>query len=90
MDASSSVRAFSVLPSSNSSPQSAKNLTHSHAAEAEVFALCAIAGVSCIGITADRVVFQPVGTSLSIPLEAFADAAKAVALIRQKLAEVPR
>jgi hypothetical protein len=60
------------------------------AEEAKLFALCAVAGVCCIGITADRVVFQPVGTSLSIPLSAFADAAKAIALIRAKLAEVQR
>lgn len=50
--------------------------------------ICARAGVSYVGIAADRVLFQPVGTSLSIPLAEFADAAKAVALIRAKLAEV--
>ena len=90
MDASSSVRAFSVLPSSNSSPQSTKNSTHSHAAEAEVLVVCASAGVSCIGITHDTVLFQPTITTLSVPLSAFADAAKAIALIRAKLAEVRR
>jgi hypothetical protein len=89
MDASSSVRAFSVLPSS-SSPQSTKNLTHPHAAEAEVFAICTCAGVSCIGITRDLVIFQPHIASLSIPLAEFADAAKAIALIRAKLAEAQR
>ena len=89
MDASGSLaRAFSVLPS-GSNPQTNPQ-TEARAEEARVFALCADAGVCCVGITADRVVFQPVGTSLSIPLSAFADAAKAIALIRQKLAEVQR
>ena len=81
--------AFSVLPSSNSQQES-KTPTHSHAAEAAVFAICAVAGVSCIGITRDLVIFQPHIASLSIPLAEFADAAKAVALIRKKLAEVQR
>ena len=82
-----SITAFSSdFPACSS--QSQKDQSESRAEEAKVFALCAVAGVCCIGITADRVVFQPVGTSLSIPLSAFADAAKAVALIRAKLAEV--
>lgn len=88
MDASRSLRAFSVVPSSNPSHQESKKSIR--AAEAEVSLICARAGVSYVGIAADRVVFQPVGTSLSIPLSAFADAAKAVALIRAKLAEVRR
>jgi hypothetical protein len=81
-------RAFSVLPSSNS--QQSKTPTYSHATEAEVFALCTCAGVSCVGITRDRVIFQPHIASLSVPLTEFADAAKAIALIRAKLAEVQR
>jgi hypothetical protein len=87
MDASGSVRAFSVVPSSPSQ-QETKKSTHSHAAEAEVLAICACAGVCCIGFTQDLVLFQPIGTSLSLPLAEFADAAKAIALIRAKLAEV--
>jgi hypothetical protein len=55
-----------------------------------VLTLCAIAGVCRIGITADRVVFQPVVKSLSIPLSEFRDAAKAIALMRAKLAQVLR
>jgi hypothetical protein len=78
--------AFPVLPSQ----QESKTPTYSHAAEAEVFAICTCAGVSCIGITRDLVIFQPHIASLSIPLAAFADAAKAIALIRAKLAEVQR
>jgi hypothetical protein len=89
MDASGSVRAFSVLPSGNPQ-QDSKNSTHSYAAEAEVLAICACAGVSCIGITADRVLFQPVVTSLSIPLAEFQDHERATALIKAKLAEVGR
>lgn len=67
-----------------------------HDTEARIFQICARAGVSCIGIqrgfgiAPDYVLFQPVVTSLAIPLAAFADAAKAIALIRAKLAEVPR
>jgi hypothetical protein len=80
-------RAFSVLPSGNP-PQDSKNSTHSHAAEAKVLAICACAGVCCIGITGDQVLFQPTIATLSIPLAEFADAAKAIALIRAKLAEV--
>jgi hypothetical protein len=61
-----------------------------YAAEAEVFAICTCAGVSCVGIGGDLVLFQPTVASLAIPLSEFADAAKAIALIRAKLAEVGR
>ncbi len=87
MEASGSVRAFSV-PSSNPSQQESKKSIR--AAEAEVFAICACAGVSCIGITRDLVIFQPHITSLSIPLAEFADSAKAIALIKAKLDEVQK
>ena len=87
MDASGSVRAFSVVPSSNPSQQESKKSIH--AAEAQVLAICARAGVSYVGIAADRVVFQPTVTSLSVPLAAFTDAAKAIALIREKLQVQP-
>jgi hypothetical protein len=59
-------------------------------AEAAIYTVCAAAGVSCIGITRDLVIFQPHIASLSIPLTEFQDAAKAIALIRAKLAEVGR
>jgi len=85
MDASGSVRAFSVLPSGNPQ-QDSKNSTHSLAAEAQVFAVCTCAGVSRVGIAGDLVLFQPTVASLAIPLAEFADAAKAIALIRAKLA----
>ncbi len=89
MDASGSLaRAFSVVPSSNS--QQSKNPNHSYAAEAEVFAICARAGVSPIGLTSDRVLFQPVVATLSIPLSEFANPERAIALIKAKLAEVGR
>jgi hypothetical protein len=73
-------RTFSAFPS-----QQDQSKDSTHAAEAEVFAICACAGVSCIGITQDVVLFQPTVTSLSIPLSEFADAAKAIALIRAKV-----
>lgn len=90
MDAGRSLaRGFSaVFPACSSTSQ--EDQPEHRAAEAEVFAICAVAGVSCIGIAADRVAFQPVVMSLSVPLAAFADAAKAIALIRAKLAEVQR
>jgi hypothetical protein len=78
----------SVFPSRSSTSQ--EDQSEHHAAEAKVLSTCACAGVCCIGITADRVLFQPVGTSISIPLAEFRDAEKAIALIRQKLAEVQR
>jgi hypothetical protein len=89
MDASGSVRAFSV-PSSNPSQQESKTSIHSRAAEAEVLSICACAGVCCIGITRDVVLFQPIATSLSIPLAEFRDPERAIALIRAKLAEAQR
>jgi hypothetical protein len=89
MEASGSVRAFSVLPFGNPQ-QDSKNSTHSHAAEAEVLSTCVRAGVCCIGITQDVVLFQPTVTSLAIPLAEFTDPAKAIALIKAKLAEVGR
>jgi hypothetical protein len=90
MAASRSVLAFSVVPSSNPSRQESKQSIHSHAAEAEVFAVCTRAGVSAIGLTSDRVLFQPVVATLSIPLAEFADPERAIALIRAKLGEVGR
>jgi hypothetical protein len=78
--------AFSVLPAQ----QESKNTTHSHAAEAEVFAVCTRAGVCCVGITRDQVLFQPTVPSLAIALSEFADPERAIALIRTKLAEVRR
>jgi hypothetical protein len=67
-----------------------------HDTEALVFQTCAKAGVCCIGIqrgfgaAPDYVLFQPVVTSLAIPLTTFADAEEAIAAIKAKLAEVGR
>ncbi len=61
--------------------------------EAQVFQTCTRAGVCCIGIqrgfgvTQDYVLFQPVTTTLALPLSAFADPDKAVELIKAKLAK---
>ena len=87
MDASGILasRISSAVPSEQEQSQ---NTTRT--AEAAVFTICAVAGVSCIGITRDLVIFQPHIASLSIPLVEFADAAKAIALIKAKLAEVQR
>jgi hypothetical protein len=63
-----------------------------HETEAYVFHICAKAGVSCIGIQSgfgispDIVLFQPVVTTLAIPLAEFANPEKAVELIKAKLA----
>jgi hypothetical protein len=84
MDASGSLaRAFSsAFLACNSTPQPAN--------DAAVFLVCARAGVSPIGVTSDRVLFQPVVETLSLPLSAFADPERAIALIKAKLVEVGR
>lgn len=61
--------------------------------EAQIFQICARAGVSCIGIqrgfgvAPDFVLFQPTVTTLWIPLAEFANPERAVELIRAKLAQ---
>lgn len=63
-----------------------------HDTEARIFKTCARAGVSCIGIqhgfgiAPDYVLFQPVVTTLAVPLAAFANSDKAIAAIKAKLA----
>jgi len=65
-----------------------------HEAEAQVFQICARAGVSCIGIqrgfgvASDYVLFQPVVTTLAVPLSAFANSDEAIAAIKAKLTSV--
>jgi hypothetical protein len=62
-----------------------------HETEAQVFQICARAGVSCIGIqrgfglAPDYVLFQPVVTSLAVALAEFADPDRAIAAIKAKL-----
>jgi hypothetical protein len=59
----------------------------------EVFQICARAGVSCISIqrgfghAPDYVLFQPVVTTLAVPLAAFANPDEAIAAIKAKLAQ---
>jgi hypothetical protein len=61
--------------------------------EAQVFQICAKAGVSCIGIqrgfgiAPDFVLFQPVVTTLAVQLAAFANPDQAIAAIKAKLAQ---
>ena len=61
--------------------------------EAQVFQICARAGVSCIGIqrgfgiAADFVLFQPVVTTLAVPLATFANPDEAIAAINDKLSQ---
>jgi hypothetical protein len=61
--------------------------------EAQVFQTCARAGVSCIGIQSgfglapDYVLFQPVVTTLAVPLATFANPDEAIAAIKAKVAE---
>ena len=87
MDAarSLSLRLSSAFPSEQ---DQSKDSTR--AAEAAIYTVCAVAGVSVVGITHDTVLFQPPGTTLSIPLAEFRDATNAIALIRAKLVEVQR
>jgi hypothetical protein len=64
-----------------------------HETEAQVFQICARAGVSCIGIqrgfgiAPDFVLFQPTVTTLAVPLAAFANADEALAAIKAKVAQ---
>jgi hypothetical protein len=58
--------------------------------ESRVFHICARAGVCCIGLAPDYVLFQPTVTSLTIPLAEFANPERAIELINAKLAEVQR
>jgi hypothetical protein len=64
--------------------------------EAQVFQICARAGVSCIGIqrgfglAPDYVLFQPVVTTLAVPLAAFANPDEGIAAINAKLAQSSR
>jgi hypothetical protein len=62
-----------------------------HEVEAQVFQICARAGVSCIGIqrgfghAPDYVLFQPVVTTLAVPLAKFANPDEAIAAIKAKV-----
>jgi len=64
-----------------------------HETEAQVFQICARAGVSCIGIQSgfgvvpDYVLFQPVVTTLAVPLAAFVNPDEAITAIRAKLTQ---
>ena len=64
-----------------------------HPTESEIFQICARAGVCCIGIQRgfglahDYVLFQPVVTTLAVPLAAFANPEEAIAAIRAKVAQ---
>jgi hypothetical protein len=64
-----------------------------HETEAQVFQICARAGVSCIGIqrgsghAPDYVLFQPVVTTLAVPLATFANPDEAIAAIKARLAQ---
>ena len=64
-----------------------------HDTEARIFQICARAGVCCIGIqrgfghASDYVLFQPVVTTLAVPLAIFANPDEAVAAIKAKLAQ---
>jgi len=61
--------------------------------EAQVFQICARAGVCCIGIqrgfglAADLVLFKPTVTTLAVPLAAFANPDEAIAAIKAKVAQ---
>lgn len=64
-----------------------------HPTEAEIFQICARAGVSCIGIqqgfgvAPDFVLFQPTVTTLAVPLATFAKPDEAIAAIKTKVAQ---
>ena len=62
--------------------------------EAKIFSICTKARVACIGIqygfglAPDYVLFQPVVTTLAVPLAEFENPERAIALIQAKLAKV--
>lgn len=64
-----------------------------HELEARIYSICTRARVSCIGIqygfgiAPDFVLFQPVVTTLAVPLAAFANPDEAIAAIKAKLAQ---
>jgi hypothetical protein len=57
------------------------------ATEAKILRAVAKAGAFCIGFTAEMVLFQEPSTTLAIPLAEFANPERAVALIKQKIAD---
>jgi hypothetical protein len=57
-----------------------------HTTEARILRTCARAGVFCIGVATDIVLFQQPSTTLAIPLAEFANPARAIELIKAKLA----
>jgi hypothetical protein len=64
-----------------------------HEIEAQVFQICARAGVCCIGIqsgfgvTEGLVLFSKPCTTLAIPLSTFADPEQAIKAIKAKIAQ---
>jgi hypothetical protein len=81
------------IKSCSTAPASHQDGQLDHATEARIFQICARAGVSCIGIqrgfgiAPDYVLFQPVGTTLAVPLAEFANPDKAIEAIKAKLAQ---
>lgn len=78
-----------ILPSVSCS----RSLQQDHELEAQVFQICARAGVSCIGIqrgfglARDFVLFQPTVTTLAIPLATFANPDEAIEAIKARLVQ---
>lgn len=58
-----------------------------HATEAKVLQTCAKAGVFCIGIAPDFVLFQQPSTTLAIALSEFQDPKRAIEIIQAKVAD---
>lgn len=58
-----------------------------HDTEAKILRAVAKAGAYCIGFTAEMVFFQEPSTTLAIPLAEFANPERAIALIKQKIAD---
>ena len=79
--------------SCSTAPASHQDSQLDHEREARIFSICAKAGVSCIGIQSgfgispDLVLFQPVVTTLAIPLAEFVSPERALEAIKAKLAK---
>jgi hypothetical protein len=57
-----------------------------HDTEAKILRTCAKAGVFCIGVATDMVLFQQPSTTLAIALSEFENPERAIEIIRGKLA----
>jgi hypothetical protein len=77
----------------STAPASQQDSHLDHETEAQALQICARAGVACLGIqrgfgvASNLVLFQPISTTLALPLSIFAHPDEAIAAIKAKLAQ---